>query len=48
MGAGSPKANHPTHTLLTTNHAIINMLVTSEKNEVPKAPLTIMEVSAMY
>ncbi len=37
----SPKANHPTHILLTTNLAIINMLVTtSEENEVPKAPCT--------
>jgi len=56
MGAGSPKANHPTHSLLTTNHAIINMLFTSEENEVPMAPCThthththtIMEVGAMY
>jgi hypothetical protein len=57
MGAASPKANHPTHSLLATNRAIINMLVvTSEKNEVPKAQCvhthththTIMEVGAMY
>jgi hypothetical protein len=40
MGAGSPKANHPTRSLLTTNLAIINMLITSEENEVPKAPCT--------
>jgi hypothetical protein len=38
MGAGSPQGQSSSPRLLTTNLSIINMLITSEENEVPKAP----------